>query len=652
MGDDVEFDAAVFGAILSIGVGDEGDFGAESLGFEAFFVDAFFDEIFFDGFGASVGESDVVCALASVVGVPFDTDAELGAAFEDGDDLIKDAKGLALNGGAVEGKEDLLKDLDLVFGDFNENDFGTALAFFDAGNFGTFVKAVDNAVAIGIFVGATLVFFGAGDIGTFVFVVFEAITVFVAPRTTLVFFGAGNIGTFVVVVFDAVVVFIAPRATIVFFGAELAGTFVDVIGQAVAIGVRPRTAFVFFGAGFFGAFVEAVDDTIAVFVGIGASVIFTGAGLRGAAVVFVEDTVTVGVTDFWGPDNAEKDAEQRGTVARSGKGDTDADLEGEIGLTERIDACAEVGIEGDFFAGKVAFLESDSASDLADDIEAIFDRAQADTEAITQFVFQFEVEEVGARHIAIADVEADVSDTELNAQHDIGVDADAVFSVEFVGCCEARRDAKCDAKCKVHKVFVLAEGLGFQAEFDIAERKTAEVTTRNAAEQCGVVGDASILVDGKGDGEVDIQPIQDPETTHDIRADLVIHDAGTITAAVRAGRSTQNQWIECVIEVDTSHVVHPAKGHPRLGVKHPVDIAPRTELLELERGIKGSTTRCLGLGGRCEPANAQEENRQEPSRADMCFSARKGQRTKQHDQSLLRMWGRFSFRGGRIARCV
>ncbi len=126
LGDDVEFDAAVFGAILSIGVGDEGDFGAESLGFEAFFVDAFFDEIFFDGFGASVGEVGVVCGISAAIGVSFDAYADLGAAFEDSDDLVEYTEGFALDGVTVKGKEDLLEDLDLFVGDFDEDDFGAA----------------------------------------------------------------------------------------------------------------------------------------------------------------------------------------------------------------------------------------------------------------------------------------------------------------------------------------------------------------------------------------------------------------------------------------------------------------------------------------------------------------------------------------------
>ncbi len=435
--DDVEFDAAVGGAVLFGVVGDDGFIGSETLGFEAAFFDAFFDQVFSDGFGATIGEADVVSALSTVIGMSFDTDAKFGAAFEDGDDLIEDAEGLALDGIAVEGKEDLLEDLDLVFGDFDEDDFGATLALFDARNFGTFVEAVDDAVTIGVFVGTALVFFGSGLIGTFVFVVFEAIAVFVTPRTALVFFRSGLIGTFVFVVFDAVVVFVAPRTAFVFFGAELRGAFVDVIGQPVAVGVRPRTALVFFGAGFVGTFVEAINKAIAVFVGVGTSVIFAGSGLCGATVVFVKNAVTIGIADFGRPDHAQEHAEKRRSVSRGGKGDADADLKGQIGLAKGIDACAEIGIKGDFFAREVAFLEGDSTRDLSDDIEAIFEGAQANTQAITEFVFEFEVEKVRAGHIAVADVEADVSDADLDAEHDVCIEADAVFAAEFVGCCEA-----------------------------------------------------------------------------------------------------------------------------------------------------------------------------------------------------------------------
>lgn len=128
-------------------------------------------------------------------------------------------------------------------------------------------------------------------------------------------------------------------------------------------------------------------------------------------------------------------------------------------------------------------------------------------------------------------------------------------------------------------MFVLAEGLGFEAEFDIAKGKAAEIAASSTSKQCGVVGDAAVLVDRKGDGEVHIQPVQDPKAPHDIGPDLMVEDARAIAASVGAGSSAQDQRVEGVVEVDAGHVVHATEGDSGLGVEHPVDIAPRTELL-------------------------------------------------------------------------
>ena len=184
LGDDIEFDAAVFGAILFVDVGDEGAFGSEAFGIKAAFFDAFFDEVFSDGLGAAVGEVSVVGGISAAIGVSFDTDADGGATFEDSDNLIEDAKGLALDGIAVEGEEDLLEDLDLFIGDLDEDDLGATIAFFDARDEGAFVEAIDDSVTIGVFVGAALVFGDAFDFGAFVFFVGDTVAVFVTPGTS------------------------------------------------------------------------------------------------------------------------------------------------------------------------------------------------------------------------------------------------------------------------------------------------------------------------------------------------------------------------------------------------------------------------------------------------------------------------------------
>ncbi len=152
-------------------------------------------------------------------------------------------------------------------------------------------------------------------------------------------------------------------------------------------------------------------------------------------------------------------------------------------------------------------------------------------------------------------------------------------------------------------MFVLAEGLGFEAELDIAKGKAAEIAASGASKQSGVVGDAAVLVDGEGDGEVHIQPVQDPKAPHDIGTDLMVEDARAIAASVSTGSSAQDQWVEGVVEVNTGHVVHATEGDSRLGVEHPVDIAPRTELLQLERGVEGSAGG-LCVGGRGKPSTA------------------------------------------------